>query len=395
MSMPRRAFLRRAWCAAMGLSGARATRAADAVSLFLCGDVVTGRGIDQILPHPSDPVLYEGYVRSALGYVRLAEAVSGPIPRPAAFDYIWGEALDELARRRPDARIVNLETAVTASAAPWPKGINYRMNPRNLPCLQAAGIDACVLSNNHVLDWGREGLDETLRELARAGIRTAGAGAELDAARAPAELPLRAGGRVLLFAAATPDCGVPDDWAAEARRSGVQLLRELSMDSVKRIAAEVRARRRAGDIVVYSIHWGGNWGYEVPAAQREFAHALIEQAGVDVVHGHSAHHVKAIEVHRERLILYGCGDFIDDYEGIEGHAEYRGDLGLMFFPKLDAASGRLLALDLVPTHIRRFRIERPEGGDRRWLLERLRRECRAYGSEVEPRADGALGLRWK
>ena len=109
------------------------------VRLFLCGDVMTGRGVDQIMAHPSDPVLYEGGVASALGYVRLAEAVSGDIARRAPPSYVWGAALDELSRRRPDFRIINLETSVTRSNSHVPKGINYRMSPENADCLTAAG----------------------------------------------------------------------------------------------------------------------------------------------------------------------------------------------------------------------------------------------------------------
>ena len=122
-------------------------RSAD-VTLFLCGDVMTGRGIDQILPHAGDPRLFESYVRSAHDYVALAERGAGPIPRPVDFAYIWGDALGELARVAPDARVVNLETSVTRSEEAWPKGINYRMNPANVGCLAAAGIDVCVLANN-------------------------------------------------------------------------------------------------------------------------------------------------------------------------------------------------------------------------------------------------------
>ena len=62
-------------------------------TLFLCGDVMTGRGIDQILPHPGMPQLFEPYARSALNYVALAESVGGPLTRPVDFDYIWGDAL--------------------------------------------------------------------------------------------------------------------------------------------------------------------------------------------------------------------------------------------------------------------------------------------------------------
>src|SRR4030065_1052838 len=122
------------------------------MTLFLCGDVMTGRGIDQVLPHPGDPALHEGYATSALDYVALAERANGPISRPVEFAYIWGDALAEWARIAPDLRIVNLETAVTTRDA-WQrgKGIHYRMHPANTPCLTAARIDCCGLANNHVL----------------------------------------------------------------------------------------------------------------------------------------------------------------------------------------------------------------------------------------------------
>lgn len=371
------------------------TRVADALTLFLCGDVMLGRAIDQILPHPSDPVLYEAHVHDARQYLALAERENGPIARPAAWPYVWGDALAILAHWQPDARIVNLETSVTRSDTAWPgKAVQYRMHPDNVPCLAAAGIDCCVLSNNHVLDWGRPGLDETLATLRGVGIATAGAGADLDAAQAPAILSPPGGGRVVVFAAATGDAGVPGSWAATATRSGVHLLPDLSAQTLAGIAANIGRHRRKGDCVVFSVHWGGNWGYDIARAQRSFAHALIDDAGVDVVHGHSSHHVRAMEVHHQRPILHGCGDFIDDYEGIAGDEEFRGDLGLMYFPQFDRVDGRLLELFLVPTRIRHFRVNRAGDADRRWLLARLRRETQRFGCDVEVAAGDAFALRW-
>ena len=154
------------------------------VKLFLSGDVMTGRGVDQILGHPGDPRLWEPYIRDARRYVKLAEAVSGQIPRPAGDVWIWGDALRELHRIAPDARIINLETSVTVSDRPWRgKEVHYRMHPGNVGCLTAAAIDVCVLANNHVLDFGYEGPAETLQTLRRAGVQTAGAGSDLGEAR--------------------------------------------------------------------------------------------------------------------------------------------------------------------------------------------------------------------
>ena len=300
------------------------------ITLMLCGDVMTGRGIDQALPHPSDPVLFESYARSAVDYVELAERANGPIDRPVPFAAIWGDALEVLARLRPDVRIVNLETAVTRSDRPWPKGINYRMNPRNVACLTAAGIDCCVLANNHVMDWDEEGLLETTDVLHRAGLKTVGAGHDAGEAEAPAILSLPGGDRVLVYALGCASSGVPDDWAAGVNRPGVAFLAEPSAEAVEPVAARIDRERAPGDLVVVSLHWGANWGYGIGHAERRFAHALVETAGADIVYGHSSHHPRAIEIYRGKPILYGCGDFLNDYEGIAGYEAYRGDLVLMY-----------------------------------------------------------------
>ena len=367
------------------------SRAPGQTTLFLCGDVMTGRGIDQILAHPGNPRLHEPFVRSALAYVRLAERVSGPIARPVAADYVWGEALDELDRVLPDARIVNLETAVTTSDDAWPgKGIHYRMHPANVGCLAAARVDCCTLANNHVLDWGYRGLADTLATLRAAGIRTAGAGADAAEACAPAIIDIPSGRRVVVFSFGMDSAGVPRAWSAEASRAGVCYLNDLASSTASAIASRIAAVKRPGDVVVVSIHWGGNWGYGVPHAERAFARRLVE-SGTDVVHGHSSHHAKGIEFHRGRLILYGCGDFLNDYEGIEGYESFRSELGFMYFVTLGAA-GTPVVVTLVPTRIRRLRVDRARGEEVEWLAEMLAREGRSLGTRVVRNADDTLSV---
>ena len=374
---------------------ARGAARPGAITLFLGGDVMTGRGIDQVLPHPGSDRLYEPYVKSAVSYVHLAEQVNGKIARPVDFSYIWGDALDELRSAAPDLRVVNLETAITADGEPWlNKGIHYRMHPANIPCLTAAGLDCCVLANNHVLDWGYVGLTQTLAILREAGIATAGAGADLEQAAAPAVLPVEGKGRVLVFAFGTDSSGVLPEWAAERGRAGVNFLPDLSAATVQAIAERIRAIKRPGDVVVASIHWDSNWGYDVPAAHARFAHGLIDDAGVDIVHGHSSHHPKGIEVHRGKPILYGCGDLLNDYEGIGGYEEFRADLALMYFVTVDPDSGELLRLRMVPMQMRRFRLNRSTPADTAWLRKTLDREARRLGARVELAAGHDLVLAW-
>jgi poly-gamma-glutamate capsule biosynthesis protein CapA/YwtB (metallophosphatase superfamily) len=369
------------------------TAGSATIQLFFCGDVMTGRGIDQILPHPSKPRIYEPAVSSALGYVGLAERANGPIPYPVDFSYVWGDALAELRARAPDRRIVNLETSITTSEEALPKGINYRMHPRNVPCLQAASIDCCVLANNHVLDWGTPGLLETVESLRRAGISATGAGRNAGEAERPAVLDAGKG-RVLVFGFGSPTSGVPIDWSATQGRPGVQVLPDLSAQTASRVADRIYAQRRPGDLVVASIHWGGNWGYEIPRAQREFAHRLVDSGSVDVVHGHSSHHPKGIEVYRSRPILYGSGDFVNDYEGIEGHERYRSELVLAYFVTLAAVSGTLQRLEMVPFRTVRFRLQRASRKEASWLQGVLEREGRDLGTDVDLTPKDALALRW-
>ena len=113
-----------------------------------------------------------------------------------------------------------------------------------------------------------------------------------------------------------------------------------------------------------------------------------------MVHGHSSHHPKGIEVYRDRPVFYGCGDFINDYEGIRGHESFRPDLALMYFPTLEAASGKLAHLALTPTRIRHFRVNRAGEKDARWLEDLLNREGREFGTRVEREPGGTFALRW-
>lgn len=357
----------------------------EQLTLFLCGDVMTGRGIDQVLAHSCAPHLYEPVLKSALEYVELAERKHGPIPRRVDPSSIWGEALPVLEDRRPDLRIINLETSVTTSEDALPKGINYRMHPANVDLFSTARIDCCMLANNHVLDWGEAGLLQTVETLEGAGIALAGAGRDLETARAPAVLEVEAGGRVLVFGYGARDSGIPANWAATPTTPGVHLLPDYSAATLDDVTRFVAAVKPPGGIAIASIHWGGNWGYAIPAEHRRFAHALIERAGIDLVHGHSSHHPRAVEVYRDRLIIYGCGDFLNDYEGITGHEEFRADLALMYLPSLETGSGRLLRLELVPLQVRNFRLTHPSATDRSWLQQRLEREYRRFGRGIRER----------
>jgi poly-gamma-glutamate capsule biosynthesis protein CapA/YwtB (metallophosphatase superfamily) len=132
----------------------------------------------------------------------------------------------------------------------------------------------------------------------------------------------------------------------------------------------------------------------VPGEQQRFARELIDQAGFDLIHGHSSHHPKAIEVHRGKLILYGCGDFLNDYEGVTPYEPYRDDIAVAYLPRLSPIDGTLVECELLPFRIRNFRLARAVKEDVGWLCETLDREGARFGTSV--RRDGArLLLHWR
>ncbi|WP_114452534.1 CapA family protein [Halopolyspora algeriensis] len=366
---------------------------AGPVTLFLCGDVMPGRGVDQVLPHPGDPSLREAYVRDARTYVQAAEAVNGRIGRPVRFSWPWGVARRVLAETAPEARVINLETGITRSAEFAPnKGVHYRMSPGNVRCVTAGRPDVCVLANNHVLDFGHRGLEDTLAALSGAGLHWAGAGRDVGESRQPAIVPAKRGGRVVVFAGGVPSSGIPANWAAGVERPGIHVLPDLSEATATAFLEQVRAVKQPGDIVIASLHWGTNWGYHVSDDEIGFAHRLLD-GDVDVVHGHSSHHPRPIEMYRDKLVLYGCGDFIDDYEGIAGHEEYRDDLRLLYFPSVEPDTGSLLGLRMVPVQARRMRLHPVAGPDAEWLHSVLARISRPFGAGVGLEPGGTLVLR--
>jgi poly-gamma-glutamate capsule biosynthesis protein CapA/YwtB (metallophosphatase superfamily) len=358
--------------------------------IFLTGDVMTGRAIDQLLPHAGDPTLREAVESDARTYIRLAEQTNGPIPAPIDYAWPWGESLAIVDEFAPDIRLINLETSITdcGDFAPG-KAVHYRMHPDNVGCLTAIRPDVCALANNHVLDFGYQGLADTIRTLDGAGIRGVGAGLDANQAERPAVVELPDGGRVVIASCGAGSSGIPHGWAATGSCPGVAYMPDMSDSSAATISNRVLALKRRGDIAVVSVHWGSNWGYDVDSAQIRFAHRLIDE-GVDVVHGHSSHHPRPIEVYRGKLIMYGCGDTIDDYEGISTFEAFRHELRLLYFASVDGESGSLAVLRMVPMRMRRMRLERAPDEDAEWLRATVTEMSRRFATRIDISTDGAL-----
>ena len=171
-------------------------------------------------------------------------------------------------------------------------------------------------------------------------------------------------------------------------------LPDISAKTISGIVDRANAAHREGNLLVASIHWGPNWGYEIPLEHRVLAHELIDAAGFAIVHGHSSHHPLALEIYRGRLILYGCGDFITDYEGIAGYKEYRNDLALLYLPEFAVPSSSLIALPMRPFRMQNFRLNRASTAEAAWLQAMLDRESARFGTHVAGKSDGTLSAVW-
>ncbi len=280
--------------------------------------------------------------------------------------YPWGDTLSLF--QKADVRLCNLECVIAERGTPWsatPKVFHFRSDAKNVAVLNAAQIDAVSLANNHVLDFSYEGLFDMLHHLEQAGIRFAGAGATLKEAAEPIMWEVQ--GRKLGFIAITDN---EPDWAASGEHAGVWYVpmrvegkqAEYLFEVVQRTKAEVAC-------LIVSVHWGPNWGFTPPPAHRLFAHALIDH-GADIIFGHSCHVVRGIEVYQDRPIIYGAGDFIDDYavDKVE-----RNDQSFLFLIELNGTMiSRLL---LYPTVIRHFQARRARNSESHAIITRMQELC--------------------
>lgn len=369
-------------------------------TLCLCGDIMTGQGLEPLRAAAPRSV------HSALEYVHQAEPFfteaaprprapdATPLPRPVCFDYPWGDALALLRREQPDLRLLSLEASITARGRPGGPACPARLPPPQLPLLAALGVHGAVLANRHALGFGREGLRDTLELLREAGIAGVGAGQDCAEAGQEACWLLPGKSRVRLLAFGHASCGLPREWAADEGRAGINWLPEADGDDLAALSARLRRARQPGDLVVVALSWGSPWGFAVTEGQRRLARALIDEAGVDLVWGNASCHPRPIEVYRGRLILYGVGHFLKDAGAARGHEHLRPDLAALYLPRLQP-DGRLAELRLLPLRVHLFRLRRASPGDAHWLARALGQACRHHGTGLEPQADGSLRLYWQ
>lgn len=297
---------------------------------------------------------------------------------PAAF---WGDVRPHCFAS--DAVIGNLEAPITATERRWRgiKSFRFSADPRAVEILLAGNVKCLSLANNHILDCALEGLLDTRRHLAEAGIAHAGAGANLAEAMAPAVF--RANGVDIGFVSIT-DTMRP--FAAHATRPGSCFLPirtdRATLARLRDQAAELR--RRGAAVAILSVHWGPNLRWWPPRRYRRFARAMIE-AGFDIVHGHSAHLLQAVEFHHSGVILYDTGDFIEDFWVFPG---IRTDRSCLFV--VEYAGVRPPSLKLVPVRLTPGTVRLATGAEAAAIRATMLRRCEGYAVSLMRDGNGLL-----
>ncbi|RMJ25132.1 Polyglutamate biosynthesis protein [Aspergillus sp. HF37] len=398
-----------------------------AFTLTFVGDVMLGRLVDQLWPQHVDNAREQRIITTFIERHPYLASYTHRDP--------WGSALRLF--HASDLNLINLETAATTTNTPWPnKTFNYRMHPANtLAALKEADIDYVCLANNHTLDFGTDGLVETIWTLKEGKVPFAGAGETTDESRRPAVLSLpsqkssriqgsegegegEGGGggggagqgkhKIHVFSATDH----PKDWAAvptfhliDYSATSRRHLKNVLTAAWPSSAADgsgipkPSANNASGPgsdpeappaLKIFSVHWGPNYAWQPAAEIRALAHFVIDECGVDIVHGHSAHHVQGVERYKGKVIIYGCGDFVDDYALTE---EFRNDLGAVWrvvVSENDGGGLGLERLDIFPSRIDRFQASLLDADDEDhgWVRRTVGRLSRELGTSVRPELGG-------
>ena len=317
--------------------------------LGFAGDAMLGRGVDERWRDADDPA------------------------------DVWGSLAGRL--RALDGFVLNLECCLSTRGERWPdKTYYFRADPGwAVPALAAAGTTWVTLANNHAVDFGPTALRDTRQALSAAGIGHGGAGPDWTAALAPSVVsagPLE----VALI-------GLSDRWSeyrAGEDEPGTAYLpldtdRRESQQTVRRLLG--RAHEADPDLVVASLHWGPNWEAYPEPTHREFGRWLVEQ-GVDLVHGHSAHVVQGVEIHRGRPILYDTGDVVDDYSV---KPDLRNDRSFLFV--LEIVDGRFEAVRLQPIEIDEYAVRPATAAAVSWLHDEMAARCEPFDTPLQRDGD--------
>lgn len=204
--------------------------------------------------------------------------------------------------------------------------------------LRNAGFNVVSLANNHTMDFGPDGLAQTIEALDSAGVAHAGAGSNLAEARRPVLIEA-AGKRIAILAYSVT---LPENYYAEADKPGTAFAHETQ------VRADIAAARRQADIVLVSFHWGQEHKTVLRDYQIQLGHAAID-AGAAAVIGHHPHILQGVERYRDGVILYSLGNFT--------FGSYSKDAQVSAVAELEFDDNRVRTLRLTPINVNNFEVE--------------------------------------
>lgn len=179
----------------------------------------------------------------------------------------------------------------------------------------------------------------------------------------------------------------PNDW------SGVSTFHfiDYGAETRNRLKSLLTNSNSSPALKVFSVHWGPNYSWQPAQEIRDLAHYLIDECGIDIVHGHSSHHVQGAERYKGKLIIYGCGDFVDDYAVKSDHRNDLSGVWQVTVSERDASDDgqakaglELRSLEMFPTVIRKFQVWElnADEPDAKWVREKIRDLSAELGTRV-------------
>ncbi|GAB4507836.1 MAG: CapA family protein [Sulfuricaulis sp.] len=312
---------------------------------------------------------------AAVGDIMLGGTAT-PEMRKYGYDYPFELTKDILKQ----AQIVfgNLEGPLTdGGAAGTVKQYVFRSPPDKVaPALARAGFNVVSLANNHTLDYGPEGLEDTRAALEKAGIRHAGAGRNVTDARQP--VYMMANGTTVAFLAYS--LTFPEEFWAGPDKPGTAFGHE------KHVRADVATARQTADVVVVSFHWGQEGKTELRDYQTQLARAAID-SGASAVLGHHPHILQGVEHYKHGVILYSLGNFAF---GSFSNTATRSAIALLTFRDRQWRELRLVPLNVKNAEVV-FQPRPLVGRDATEVVEHLQQLSQSLGTMLENR-DGVAVL---
>jgi poly-gamma-glutamate synthesis protein (capsule biosynthesis protein) len=344
------------------------------------------------------------------------------------FTYVWGNTIDII--KRADFSLINLECAVSSNGKEWNKTFkvfHFRANLDAIRVLNSASIDYVSLANNHILDYDVEALLDTLDILDKNNISHSGAGRNLKEAIKPAIIekklkPKTSNNHNYYYNVDKKEVNNKDDdlkntiriglisltdnepgWEAKDDFAGINYI-PITLEPDKyyyRLQNYIEKAKKQSDLVIVSSHVGPHFRETPSMKYVNFAHKIID-LGADIYWGHSNHMPQGIELYKHnnnnKIILYDCGDFIDDY-AIDSN--YRNDLSFIFLfhffmdrnSKLsnnnnnDSNNGNILLqnsmIELIPTKITNFMVNTipVDDNDADLIINRMAKRCSLLGTK--------------